>query len=1306
MKKKLTSLEGLLIILTLILSLCLSPSHIFAQELEGNRLGIQDEPSLEAESLTAGGLELGENLVGPALRGNKKEIHIRTNEELIALLNSEYKSYEFQNDEWRYMVRNTNIYLEDDFVISSDDINDQFLENTAHEKYEHAFCLANSNFYGQGHTITINQGHRDMYSLFGKLEIGGDDTVNEIKDLKLVYKGDVRGTGFAQTTSSNGTGIFKFSNIDITVDGNILPLLRKGKNIQVNETRAEAAGFMLGLSFAEVDGVKIHVTGNIGSEQAEQSLESDTDIIYGRSAGFILDPSQVSDIDVRNQYKGMENLDIAVDGSIVATSKRRQAEATGLGYNLQYKLFKGVKVAVGGDIKAITSEKLDSRTYAGNRYLPNIAAGAGKDLRHLSNVTINIGGSIMAENDGDGKYSTAALGIGFWDYWNGLGNDEDRKALPLTIKGVNLNVGGNISAKSNHNYYKFSELSSFVPETIAVLGFDNDRTDAFIYQEFFEDNKLIAQGDLIAEGKDGTSHAYLWGNFRGKNNQLSANSLQATNETGEVFVAPYMHFLSGTGNSVTLEANMVAKGKGGNLAGFANTVTLFDGKKDGNKIKIKGFQAEGIKRFGGFANYAKKHENQPNMEIEVKNVDLYLEDIVIKNPAKGALIGGFISSNGNKISGARVYGKDFTVDNSQASYIGGFLANNRKNMQIEDTSVSFENLKVNGYGDVGGYVGYNSGDITASDVQFNSMSIVGDPASQDTNHFNLGGFEGYGYGGTIKNSSALIVDGLTTTNGNYVNLGSFTGISYDPTYVNDAAQVGENLTSTNNLGVNNIGGFAGKLLAYGDTATVDKSTALVFGDMSGETTVSGYSNYVGGFIGDFRGKTDEENQTYIKDSASYVGGDLSMTAQKPIYSYGLGLIQNATLQGFAILDSLGDDPAKDKEVIDKYLGAAGGKFNFTNNYLVEVVEGKRTAFPISLSDDGQFQKGAELGSITIAGRKLQNKYWGAEADSSLGEYKDFKYVKENESNIAFTPIATGSRDISISPFEKASLANFGLRHLSLSGENGPIFDILGIPAGEADDEFEGGMGGGIDEEAGGIGGPFDFNPLFFLTGPVLNTDDHYQYMTGYEDQTFRPNRNISREEVTAMFSRLLNERPEKNKVYDYDFSDVEVSRWSITPISYMSSIAMIKGYPDGSFQPGKSISRAEFAAMATRFADLDEGEATFTDVDSDHWAYSAIAKAASAGWVSGYPDGTFKPNQAITRAEVVSVTNRMLSRYADQAYIRKYDQEIMYFSDMTPDHWAYYPIVEATNGHDYSREHGRLREYWKNLNNKSFVYDR
>lgn len=230
--------------------------------------------------------------------------------------------------------------------------------------------------------------------------------------------------------------------------------------------------------------------------------------------------------------------------------------------------------------------------------------------------------------------------------------------------------------------------------------------------------------------------------------------------------------------------------------------------------------------------------------------------------------------------------------------------------------------------------------------------------------------------------------------------------------------------------------------------------------------------------------------------------------------------------------------------------------------------------------------------------------------------------------------------------------------------------------------------------------------IFIPYIPVLNKEDHYQYLIGYKDDTFRPENNMTREEVAVMFSRLLKNPPTKGKIYNYNFTDVERDRWSITAISYMSEMGIIKGYPDGTFRPQASITRAEFASIAAKFAELKEGNKTFSDLNRNHWAYEIVSRAVTAGWINGYPDGTFKPDNKITRAEVVSITNLMLNRKADEKYVDNNLDKLLKYKDVTKNHWAYYKIFEATNGHDFVRQSNKIDEEWKDVTNKSFVYDK
>lgn len=230
---------------------------------------------------------------------------------------------------------------------------------------------------------------------------------------------------------------------------------------------------------------------------------------------------------------------------------------------------------------------------------------------------------------------------------------------------------------------------------------------------------------------------------------------------------------------------------------------------------------------------------------------------------------------------------------------------------------------------------------------------------------------------------------------------------------------------------------------------------------------------------------------------------------------------------------------------------------------------------------------------------------------------------------------------------------------------------------------------------------------------LLNKRDHFAYLYGYKDGSFGKYRNMTRAEVAAMFGRLLLKKDRPSIVYQYIYSDVKASDWFASAVTLMTRYGLIKGYPDGTFRPNAPITRAEFAAMASRFENLSLGSVSFSDVDSSYWAYSSIASACAKGWVSGYPDGTFKPTRKITREEVVAVTNRMLERKCDLNFVENYLRmlkegtalpgsiELIMFKDNLPTSWSYGDIIEATNGHNFKRK-GFIEEHWYFLNGKKF----
>ena len=199
----------------------------------------------------------------------------------------------------------------------------------------------------------------------------------------------------------------------------------------------------------------------------------------------------------------------------------------------------------------------------------------------------------------------------------------------------------------------------------------------------------------------------------------------------------------------------------------------------------------------------------------------------------------------------------------------------------------------------------------------------------------------------------------------------------------------------------------------------------------------------------------------------------------------------------------------------------------------------------------------------------------------------------------------------------------------------------------------------------------------------LETEQHTAYLQGYPEGTFGPDQNMTRAEAAQMFYTLLRD---KEVPITAAFQDVEGDAWYAKAVHTIASLAMVKGYPDGTFRPDQPITRAEFTAIAMSFAQqAGGGENIFSDVSREDWFYDCVVGSIQYGWISGYPDGTFRPNNTITRAEVTVIVNHMLGRAADQSYIQEQAGQLVAFTDVTPAHWAYWNITEATNSHSYEK---------------------
>lgn len=211
-------------------------------------------------------------------------------------------------------------------------------------------------------------------------------------------------------------------------------------------------------------------------------------------------------------------------------------------------------------------------------------------------------------------------------------------------------------------------------------------------------------------------------------------------------------------------------------------------------------------------------------------------------------------------------------------------------------------------------------------------------------------------------------------------------------------------------------------------------------------------------------------------------------------------------------------------------------------------------------------------------------------------------------------------------------------------------------------------------------------------GDLLDTSNHIAYINGYKSGVFKPNSYVTRAEAAQMFYTLLRSKDWDRK----SFPDVQ-GQWYTDAVETMAGLDILQGYSDGKFKAARNITRAEFVKLAVSFDSLSPGTNSFSDVPEDSWAAPYIASAAEKGWVNGFANGTFRPNDKVTRAQAVAILNRMLGRTADPYIEQKTD--VKNFYDIFPDTWFYGDVMEAATTHGFYTSGGS--EYWSSYERDS-----
>ena len=237
-----------------------------------------------------------------------------------------------------------------------------------------------------------------------------------------------------------------------------------------------------------------------------------------------------------------------------------------------------------------------------------------------------------------------------------------------------------------------------------------------------------------------------------------------------------------------------------------------------------------------------------------------------------------------------------------------------------------------------------------------------------------------------------------------------------------------------------------------------------------------------------------------------------------------------------------------------------------------------------------------------------------------------------------------------------------------------------------------------NSSGGSSGGGHHRRPTVTIPDDVptgLNGDDHYAYIVGYPDKTVRPQNGITRAEVATIFFRLLtDETRNANSTKSNSYSDVAAGAWYNHAVSTLSAMGIVKGDSHGRFNPDAPITRAEFAAIAARFDDkANTTTADFSDIAS-HWAKNEISAASNNGWITGYPDGTFRPDNKITRAEAMTLVNRVLKRLPETEE-DLHDDMIKWSDNSDVSQWFYLDVQEATNSHYYQTKENQFEKWTK-----------
>lgn len=390
--------------------------------------------------------------------------------------------------------------------------------------------------------------------------------------------------------------------------------------------------------------------------------------------------------------------------------------------------------------------------------------------------------------------------------------------------------------------------------------------------------------------------------------------------------------------------------------------------------------------------------------------------------------------------------------------------------------------------------------------------------------------------------------------------------------------------------------------------------------------------------------------------------------------------------------------------VPKVTANAGYKFVGWKGQGADVIEWDANASTFGVPGLCYFAEGSNVGYASIAavfekeGGGHTNDYYVTVIVDGKGKVKaeDYGTVGSNETEVIIIPDVENSVKFTMEPADGWKVDDVLVDGKSVGDVDsyvlkddvmleGPVLKVI------FEKKSSGGGGGGShdkDDEK-------DKTPA--KTPEALNGEDHFDYIVGDADGRVHPERNITRAEVASIFFRLLKDDVRSENLTDQNtFTDVSADAWYNVAVSTMSDMDIVFGRTDYQFDPDAYITRAEFAAIAARFdSDSYSGDDLFTDIEG-HWAADQINRAAERGWITGYPDGTFGPNRYITRAEAVTMINRVLNRMPKDKDALHEDMKV-FVDNADTNAWYYLAIQEATNSHEYKKDKDGVYETWTDV---------